>query len=150
MDMKKGVIEVQFNWIFVLIVGAIILAFFVSIVMKQKDLSSGRLGTKLATDLETITTGAEVSVGTAQLIKVPNSLIEFQSPEDQLFRFVEANAHLSHHVAQAVVGGRVVGVLLHGLLIDRLGPFQVTGSIGASRSEEDLLQRGVGLERELV
>jgi hypothetical protein len=79
--MKKGVIEVQFNWIFVLIVGAVILAFFVSIVVKQKDLSSGRIGTKLATDLETITTGAEVSKGTAQLIKIPNTVIEFQSPD---------------------------------------------------------------------
>jgi hypothetical protein len=79
--MKRAVIEVQFNWIFVLIVGTVILAFFVSIVMKQKDLSSGRVGTKLATDLETITTGAEVSKGTAQLIKLPNTIIEFSSPD---------------------------------------------------------------------
>ncbi|MBN2420802.1 hypothetical protein JXB27_00825 [Candidatus Woesearchaeota archaeon] len=37
--MKKSQIEVQFNWIFVLIVGAILLTFFVTIALKQKSTS---------------------------------------------------------------------------------------------------------------
>lgn len=35
--MKKAQVEIQFNWIFVLIVGAILLAFFVTIAMKQSS-----------------------------------------------------------------------------------------------------------------
>ena len=34
---KKGIIEIQFNWIFVLVVGAIILVFFFGFVQKQKS-----------------------------------------------------------------------------------------------------------------
>ncbi|MFH0979044.1 MAG: hypothetical protein V1837_07135 [Candidatus Woesearchaeota archaeon] len=77
--MRRAVIEVQFNWIFVLIVGAIILSFFVGIVLKQKDVSIKTIGVKLAYDLETITTGAEVSKETAQIIKVPDLGISFSS-----------------------------------------------------------------------
>jgi hypothetical protein len=77
--MRRAVLELQFNWIFVLIVGTIILAFFLGIVMKQKDISKATTGVKLSTDLETITTGAEVSKGTAQIIKLPNFGIEFNS-----------------------------------------------------------------------
>jgi hypothetical protein len=79
--MKKGVIEVQFNWIFILIIGALILAFFVSIVSKQKDLSEKKTGAKLAYDLETITTGAEVSKGTAQTINMPGLGITFAAKD---------------------------------------------------------------------
>jgi len=39
---KRG-IEMQFHWIFILIAGAIILAFFFSLVAKQKSLSEEKL-----------------------------------------------------------------------------------------------------------
>ena len=77
--MRKAIIEVQFNWIFILIVGAIILAFFVGIVVKQKEISIKKTGVQLAFDLETITTGAEVSKGTSQTIDIPNLGITFSS-----------------------------------------------------------------------
>lgn len=79
--MKKGIIEIQFNWIFILIVGAIILSFFVGIVMKQKDVSLKKSNVQLSYDLETITTGAEVSKGTSQTIEVPNLGIDFSSKD---------------------------------------------------------------------
>ncbi len=39
MIFKKGAIEIQFNWLFVLIVGAVILIIFSGIIIKQKNIS---------------------------------------------------------------------------------------------------------------
>lgn len=51
---KKGVVEIQFHWIFVLIVGAIILIFFIALVNKQKDISVNRQNVQLAVDFDSI------------------------------------------------------------------------------------------------
>jgi len=58
---KKGVIEVQFNWIFILIIGAIILFFFFSIVKTQKTVSEKKISTTVRRDIRAILTGAGVS-----------------------------------------------------------------------------------------
>jgi preprotein translocase subunit YajC len=68
---KKGVIEVQFNWVFVLIVGGIILAFFVTIVMKQKATSEESISITTLTRLDEILTGAGVSANTVEVIQIP-------------------------------------------------------------------------------
>src|SRR3989338_10295592 len=62
---KKGVIEVQFNWIFVLIAGALIVLFFIMVVSKQRQLSDSKLAVKVLNQLQTIIAGAEVSTSTA-------------------------------------------------------------------------------------
>lgn len=62
---KKAAIEVQFNWMFVLVAGAIILSFFVVFVMKQKEASDQKLSAALIKDLETKITSARVSGGSA-------------------------------------------------------------------------------------
>ena len=36
---KKAAIEIQFNWMFVLVAGAVILSFFVFTVMRQRDIA---------------------------------------------------------------------------------------------------------------
>ncbi len=75
---KKAAIEVQFNWIFIIIAGALILLFFISIVTKQKAISDTRISSTILVDLETILTGAKVSTGTVNLIKIPSSEIRFE------------------------------------------------------------------------
>ena len=74
---KKGVIEVQFNWIFTLIVGALILALFSSIIIKQKSSSENTISATLLTNLETILVGAKISTGTINVIDMPKTNIEF-------------------------------------------------------------------------
>lgn len=88
---KKG-FELQFHWIFVLIAGALILAFFFSIANKQKDLSQQRLQLTLATDIENIFTGAIVSKGTAQKLPVPPQGIAFECNEGCACEFRIAKA----------------------------------------------------------
>ena len=75
--MKKGVIEVQFNWIFVLITGAVILFFFFSIVKMQKQFSTIKVSSSVKTDLKTILVGARASTETASLIDLSNTEIEY-------------------------------------------------------------------------
>lgn len=74
---KKGAIEVQFNWIFILIIGAIILLFFFSIVRTQKTVSEKKISGTVRRDIRAIFTGAGVSTGTASLIDVPKMEIEY-------------------------------------------------------------------------
>ena len=86
MKSKKG-IELQFHWIFVLIAGALILAFFFSVAYKQRALSQERLQLTLATDIENIFTGAITSRGTAQKLPVPPQGIAFECTETCECRF---------------------------------------------------------------
>lgn len=64
----------QVNWIFVLIAGAVILAFFFGVAQRQRALSEEHLSLTLAADLESIFTSAVVSRGTAQEFPVPEGL----------------------------------------------------------------------------
>jgi len=75
---KKADVEIQFNWIFVLIAGAVILAFFVSIVNNQKDISEQKIAYTSLTNLETIFIGAESTAGTMHDIEIPNIDIKFE------------------------------------------------------------------------
>ncbi|MCX6708079.1 MAG: hypothetical protein NTW67_00315 [Candidatus Woesearchaeota archaeon] len=88
---KKG-FELQFHWIFVIIAGALILAFFFSVANKQRNLSQEKLQLTLATDIENIFTGAIVSRGTAQKLPVPPQGIAFECTEGCECKFKIANA----------------------------------------------------------
>lgn len=74
---KRGQIEIQFNWIFVLAVGAIILIFFTSVILKYRDSSEDSTNIEITRSLEGIFTGAEVSKGTVNKIDVPKVNVEF-------------------------------------------------------------------------
>lgn len=74
--MKQG-IELQFHWIFILIAGALILAFFFSVVQKQRALSEEKLSITLASQMDAIFTGAIESKGTTQALATPKPGIAF-------------------------------------------------------------------------
>lgn len=74
---NKAQVETQFNWIFILIVGAVILIFFTGIVIKQKSSSEAKISESVITDLESIFTGGSLSTGTSQMIETPNVDIRF-------------------------------------------------------------------------
>jgi hypothetical protein len=74
---RRGVVEVQFNWIFILIVGVVILIFFVGLSRWYQDNEERQTASELMTKLQTIMTGAQVSDSTASKIDVPRMELEF-------------------------------------------------------------------------
>ncbi len=58
---KKGVVEVQFNWIFILIAGALILVFFIMIVNKQKSVSDKKLSVEILNSMDRIMSGQKTA-----------------------------------------------------------------------------------------
>ena len=77
MKRTKAQLGIHFHWIFVLIAGAIILTFFVTIVVKQKDISEQRIAGKAVTGLDQIFTAAGVTEDTLNIIEIPKLEIEF-------------------------------------------------------------------------
>jgi len=75
--MKRGSIEIQFNWIFILIIGALILSFFFVIVQKQKSSSDIKIAVDTRRDLRTIFTGAVVTPGKTIKINLQNTEITY-------------------------------------------------------------------------
>jgi hypothetical protein len=74
---KKSQVSIQFNWILVLIIGAIILTFFLSIVQKQKTFSEESISATVQTDLQAIFSSSAISTGTASIIELPNREVGF-------------------------------------------------------------------------
>ena len=72
MDSKKGVIEIQFNWIFILVAGALILILFVAIVQRQGSVSNQSRDIDIRSKLGTILTGAKQSTNTLFIIDIPS------------------------------------------------------------------------------
>ncbi|MEK6899509.1 MAG: hypothetical protein AABX05_00130 [Nanoarchaeota archaeon] len=65
---KRGQVEVTFNWIYIVIAGAVILLFFFGIVMKQKQVSEEQLSGEVVQIMSSILTGAGVSEKTKNVI----------------------------------------------------------------------------------
>ncbi len=82
---KKAVVEVQFNWVFVLIVGGIILAFFATIVMKQKTTSEEKISITTLSRLDEILVGAGVSANTVEVIQMPEITLSYDCPGGGLY-----------------------------------------------------------------
>jgi hypothetical protein len=75
--MSRKAVEWQVNWIFILIAGAIILAFFFGVVQKQRSLSEQKLSVTLASQMDAIYAGAIESRGAAQPLSTPKPGIAF-------------------------------------------------------------------------
>jgi hypothetical protein len=78
MNSKKGVVEIQFNWIFALIAGAVIIALFTGIILKQKNISETSKNSLILNNLDAILSGSEASPGTSKVTRIPETKIEFR------------------------------------------------------------------------
>jgi hypothetical protein len=74
---RRAQIESHFSWIFVLIAGAVILAFFFSVAQKQRDLSNQKLSISFVSDFEAIISSAAVAKGTTQSLPIYNQELDF-------------------------------------------------------------------------
>ncbi|MBT7903482.1 hypothetical protein HN587_06485 [Candidatus Woesearchaeota archaeon] len=95
---KKAQVETQFNWIFILVAGGVILAFFTYVVIKQKANSEIKLSGKIAQQLNTILTGAKVSSGATEIIPMPDVEIRFSCND---YYIGQASQRLGNRVVYA-------------------------------------------------
>lgn len=93
--MRKGQIDVQFNWVFILIIGGIILLFFFSLIGKQKEASDLHISANIRTDLSSIMTGSKVSTGTASLIEMFGDEIEYDCEGYRVGKLDPIRTHIS-------------------------------------------------------
>ena len=68
---KKAMIEIQFHWIFILIVGAVILLFFATMIYRQKTVSETGISADVLVNLESIISGSMISTKTLNLLDIP-------------------------------------------------------------------------------
>jgi len=85
----KAQIEIQFNWIFVLIVGAIILAFFFIIITNQQEQATIEGAHALIQRLDTIFTTISKQPNTVETFTIPDATIEFMCEEDLSQYFIQ-------------------------------------------------------------
>ncbi len=77
MQRKKAMIEVQFNWIFIVIAGIVIIMFFIGISSWYKQNEDRKIASDVLTELKTIIIGAEVSSRSASELNVPRIQLQF-------------------------------------------------------------------------
>ena len=65
---KKGGIEVQFNWIFVFIAGALIFTLILGFANRQAKSADQRIAARLVRDLNTVITQSSVSTGKSDVV----------------------------------------------------------------------------------
>src|SRR3989338_5974677 len=101
---KRGAIEVQFNWIFILVAGTVILLFFGTIIMKQRAAAEEKLSASLLTDLDSIITGSMVSKNAFNFISIPKKEINFMDCD---FYYIgkknEENAKLKRDIKEKII-----------------------------------------------
>src|SRR3989338_10327302 len=68
MHTRRGQIEMTFNWVYILIAGAVILLFFVGLVVRQQASSEQRLTVDVVESMQRIFTAASVSEKTKNFI----------------------------------------------------------------------------------
>jgi hypothetical protein len=74
---KRADVSVQFNWIFILIIGVIIITFFLSIVSKQKAQADTKISVNVVNAFKTILQSSLVKERATQMISLPNYDMEF-------------------------------------------------------------------------
>lgn len=76
---KKAFVELQFNWIFVIIIGGILIFFFISVVSNQKKSAEASLRQEVLKSLESVVTSATVNLGSTNQIRLlPNAEVSFE------------------------------------------------------------------------
>ena len=75
---KRGSIDVQFNWIFVLIIGALILLFFINVMKTSEKTSTASTYQSLSFDMKNIISQTESDVGNSRTILLPKITLNFE------------------------------------------------------------------------
>jgi len=85
---KKGVVDVQFNWIFIMITGFVILLFIVSIVLSQKKNSDTQAAYSSMNQIVTILKGKQQAGNVYSEVSLPRTSMSFRcDPVTNYFTF---------------------------------------------------------------
>ncbi|NOZ80660.1 MAG: hypothetical protein GXP63_03210 [DPANN group archaeon] len=76
-DSRRAAIAIQFNWIFVIIIGGLIITFFYFAIEKHRGVAEISINTEVRTKLQTILTAGQQSTATTYAITIPNQELEF-------------------------------------------------------------------------
>jgi len=136
MARKKASIEVQFNWIFVMVAGALILVFFFGVIQKQRDMSNSKMGNMLLTNLESIATRAGVSKGTVQTIELPNIEINFGCTDECLCSYSIGDVQKQYRDKIVFAPERIKGSGMILWTLDWKVPFRVTNFVFATTTRD--------------
>jgi hypothetical protein len=80
---KKSQLAIPFHWIFILVAGALILIFFVSIIYRQKSVAEQKIAITLVSDIEEIFAGAGTGeVEATNYLEIPKTEITFICDEE--------------------------------------------------------------------
>jgi hypothetical protein len=80
---RKGQIDIQFNWVFILLIGVIILSFFVGIAIWYKNTQEQKISGLIVLELESLLKAAKESPKTARETTLPDITLTFTcSPDD--------------------------------------------------------------------
>ncbi len=104
----KKSFEIQFNWIFVLVIGAIILLFFAVIIFKQKGISEASSKNIVLQDIQAIINGASVSTDTSNIITIPSSNIEISCSKISIGKFSKQYQNLVMFAPALIKGDKLV------------------------------------------
>ena len=73
----KAQVGIQFNWIFVILIGAVLLGFFFSFIFSSTSSNEKEVSATIARHFETIITSTNQKIGTVKSYKIPLSELEF-------------------------------------------------------------------------
>ncbi len=76
---KKAALSIQFNWIFILIAGGMILFFFFGIISRQREASDESIDRAMLDYFENILSGTNVKIGTVENYTLGRSSLELSS-----------------------------------------------------------------------
>ncbi|MBD3209340.1 hypothetical protein GF367_02890 [Candidatus Woesearchaeota archaeon] len=74
---RRAQLGIQFNWLFVLIIGAIILAFFITLINNQQEKAGAEEATDLVESLDTVFTVINTEPDTYDAFPIPDAEVEF-------------------------------------------------------------------------
>ena len=105
---KKGAVEMQFNWIFVLIAGAVILIVFATIAMRQKGVSDTFSDISSANGLEAILFGKETAAESISQVEMPNSKIDFNCNSYSINGVSKSIGHMNLFMPSSLQGNKMI------------------------------------------
>jgi|TARA_Y100000310_G_C20672989_1_gene811311 hypothetical protein len=110
MGSKKGFLEIQFNWIFILIAGAIIIMLFAGIITDQQNIFKVSADVSIITGLDAILSGYETSSGTVNIVEIPKVKIEFGCNSYSIGQISEQHNEMNVFAPSVLEGASIISM----------------------------------------
>lgn len=102
---KKGQISIQFNWIFVLIVGVIIFGFFLTTINTTSQTSQTKVTVSIAKSFQTIFTSSAQKDATVKTFNIPPGMLSFTCSDSAGFYDYRFNDYVVDQIKYDLIVG---------------------------------------------